>query len=1059
MAPLTRRRFLTLAGGIVAGAAAAPLFRSALTGVGRAGAATGIEWRSVAIGGGGFVPGIVFNEGARDVIYARTDIGGLYRWEPADEAWVPLLDWVGFDNWGYLGVASVATDPVDADRVYAAVGMYTNDWDPNPGAVLRSTDRGASWSVTPLPVKLGGNMPGRGMGERLAIDPNNNAGLYLAAPTGHGLWRSTDFGASWAQVTAFPNPGNYVQDPTDTSGLLSDNQGVVWVAFDKSTGSPGSTTQHIYVGVADKNNTVYGSTDGGATWSPIAGQPTGYLAHKGVVDHVGGRLYIATSDTGGPYDGAKGDVWRYDIAAGAWTQISPIPSSSSDDYFGYSGLTIDRQHPDTLMVATQISWWPDVIIFRSTDAGATWTRIWDWNGYPGRTYRYTQDITAVPWLTFGTNPSPPEVTPKLGWMTEAMAIDPFDSDRMLYGTGATIYGTTNLTAWDAGGQIAIKPVVAGLEETACLDLISPPTGAHLLTALGDVGGFVHSDLTKIPSLMYTQPNLTSTRSIDYAEISPSTIVRSGDSTTAGVTHAGFSTDGGSTWWQASSEPSGITGGGTIAVAANASAVVWAPAGAAVSVSTDYGSTWRACSGIPSGAFVRSDRVNPKTFYGLSAGTLYVSTDGGATFVAAATGLPSTGAFKPVPGVAGELWIAGNTGLYRSRDAGATFTKVATVDSAQNVGFGMPAAGAAYPAIYLIGSVGGVHGVYRSDDTAASWVRVNDDAHRYGNIGAAITGDPRLYGRVYLATNGRGVLYADTAGISGGGDTTRPSAPTNVTVTATTASSVSLSWSASTDNVGVTGYLVFRNGVEVGVPPSTSFTDTTGLTANTSYLYAVKAKDAAGNVSDPSAAVTATTQAGQTGDTTPPSAPELLGVTATTTTSVSLVWDDSTDNVGVANYLVFRDGVQVGTPKTRTYTDTGLSANTSYSYTVNAVDAAGNQSDSSAAVSATTQTGQTGGGCSATYHIDSDWGTGFVTTVTVSNTGTTPTRGWSVTWTFNGNQHIDSMWNTNPNQSGQQVTATNQDYNAVIQPGQSTTFGFQASYSGPNLAPTLSCTTS
>ena len=79
------------------------------------------------------------------------------------------------------------------------------------------------------------------------------------------------------------------------------------------------------------------------------------------------------------------------------------------------------------MVATQISWWPDMIIFRSTDAGATWTRIWDWAGYPSRTFRYTMNITSVPWLTLGANPQPPEVTPKLGWMNESFEIDPFNS--------------------------------------------------------------------------------------------------------------------------------------------------------------------------------------------------------------------------------------------------------------------------------------------------------------------------------------------------------------------------------------------------------------------------------------------------------------------------------------------------------------------------------------------------------------------------------------------------------------------------------------------------------
>jgi hypothetical protein len=347
-------------------------------------------------------------------------------------------------------------------------------------------------------------------------------------------------------------------------------------------------------------------------------------------------------------------------------------------------------------------------------------------------------------------------------MNEAVAIDPFDSDRMLYGTGATIYGTTNLTAWDAGNQITITPMVAGLEETACLDLISPPSGGPLLTALGDVGGFVHGDLTKIPSLMYTQPIFTSTRSIDYAELSPATVVRAGDSDTDGVTHAGFSTNGGTSWWQASSEPSGVSGGGTIAVAADGGAVVWAPGGAAVSVSTDYGSSWSASAGIPTGAIVRSDRVNPTTFYGLSGATFYVSTDGGASFTAAAGNLPSGAAFKPVPGAEGDVWLAGSTGLWRSTDSGATFSAVSTVDSAENVGFGRAASGATYPAVYLVGTVGGTHGVYRSDDTGASWVRINDDAHQYGNIGAAVSGDPNRYGRVYLATNGRGVLYADPA---------------------------------------------------------------------------------------------------------------------------------------------------------------------------------------------------------------------------------------------------------------------------------------------------------
>jgi xyloglucan-specific exo-beta-1,4-glucanase len=739
------------------------------------------NWRNVQIAGGGFVPSIVFNQTERNLIYARTDIGGAYRWNESTQRWVPLLDWVGWSNWGWNGVHSLATDPVQTNRVYAAVGMYTNSWDPNNGAILRSTNRGDTWQATPLPFKLGGNMPGRGMGERLAVDPNRNSVVYFGAPDGNGLWRSTDFGATWARVTNFPNAGNYAQDPNDPNGYLSHRPGVVWVSFDKSTATAGNTTQGIYVGVADRNNTVYRSTNGGTSWERIAGQPTGYLAHKGVLDPVNRVLYIATSDTGGPYDGAKGDVWRYGIATGAWTQISPVPSSSSDDYFGYSGLTIDRQNPNTIMVATQISWWPDVIFFRSTNGGTSWTRVWDWGAYPNRTLRYTMDISSAPWLTFGGNPQPPETTPKLGWMTESLEIDPFDSNRMMYGTGATIYGTTNLTNWDRNTQFTIRPMAAGLEETAVLDLISPPSGAPLVSALGDIGGFRHANLDAVPAMMFTRPGFTSTTSLDYAELNPSVMVRAGNFTDAdrpSDSHVAFSTDGGANWFQAT-EPGGVNEGGTVAAAANGSRFVWAPRAQPVHYSVGFGNSWSQSAGIPAEAVVESDRVNPNKFYGFSGGRFYVSTNGGATFTAtAATGLPSSAKFKAVPGRDGDIWLAGDTGLFRSTNSGASFTRLSNVASARNVGFGRAAPGQSYPALFTVATVGGVSGVFRSDDTGAGWVRINDDQHQYGNMGEALTGDPRVYGRVYLGTNGRGILYADRTDVP-------PTTTTGTTTTTTT----------------------------------------------------------------------------------------------------------------------------------------------------------------------------------------------------------------------------------------------------------------------------------
>src|SRR5206468_1106115 len=153
--------------------------------------------------------------------------------------------------------------------------------------------------------------------------------------------------------------------------------------------------------------------------------------------------------------------------------------------------------------------------------------------------------------------------------------------------------------------------------------------------------------------------------------------------------------------------------------------------------------------------------------------------------------------------------------------------------------------------------------------------------------------------------------------------------------------------ASTDNVAVTGYIVRRNGVQVGTSASTTYADT-GLSSATTYGYTVAARDAANNISPESVNVSATTI-----DTIAPSAPADLVATAASGSVVNLMWSASTDNVAVTGYIVKRNGIQVATPAATSYSDTGLSDATTYSYTVAARDAAGNVSANSAVVSVTT----------------------------------------------------------------------------------------------------------
>jgi len=109
------------------------------------------------------------------------------------------------------GVDALATDPVEPNRVYVMAGMYMNSWDPNNASLLRSEDYGRTWSRTPLPFRAGGNQPGRGMGERLTIDPNNNKIIYFGARSGHGLWKSVDQGLSFHNVTSFTAVGTSSQ--------------------------------------------------------------------------------------------------------------------------------------------------------------------------------------------------------------------------------------------------------------------------------------------------------------------------------------------------------------------------------------------------------------------------------------------------------------------------------------------------------------------------------------------------------------------------------------------------------------------------------------------------------------------------------------------------------------------------------------------------------------------------------------------------------------------------------------------------------------------------------
>ncbi|HZZ20819.1 MAG TPA: xyloglucanase [Opitutaceae bacterium] len=708
-------------------------------------------FKNVAIGGGGFVTGIIFNPSEKGLVYARTDVGGAYRMDAKSGAWVPLLDWAGQKDWNLYGVESLATDPVDPRRVYIAAGTYTNARVSN-GELLRSEDYGANWKRSPLPFKFGGNEAGRGNGERLVVDPNDNKVLFLGTRN-DGLWRSHDFGANWSHIESFPDidevlpsrdPGSHVYVPQHV--------GINIILFDSRTGSSGSPTPVIYAAASTPNASIFRSTDIGRHWAPIEGEPLGLRPIRMALSKTG-ILYIAYGKESGPNSITDGAVWKFNTASGEWMDVTPErPSEAS--HFGYASVSVDAKHPDTVVVGTWNHYSPLDEIFRSLDGGKTWKAIlgeakWDHSSAP-----YTESMNRH-WLA-------------------STEIDPFDPDHAMFTTGFGVWVTHNLTAADSGRPTLWSFEDRGIEETVPLVLVSPPEGAHLLSGVGDVDGFRHDNLdVSPPSGRFGTPPFKNTASMAFAWNNPQVIVRAGNTYHNDIVTAAYSMDGGVSWKSFVSEPPGTLGPywrgeGTITISPDAKTVVWSPTGVPANYTNDWGKTWFPSVNGSINLAVAADTVNPLKFfaYDTESGSVVESTDGAKSFKGTFAGLPvvkgrwgpSPGRLYMVPGREGELFVIADGQLLHSRDSGHTLEGDKDIQ-ASHVGFGKGAPGSPYPAIFISAVINDQDGLFRSDDDGVTWIRINDDSHGFGEI-RTIIGDPRIYGRVYIGTGGRGILYGD-----------------------------------------------------------------------------------------------------------------------------------------------------------------------------------------------------------------------------------------------------------------------------------------------------------
>jgi hypothetical protein len=716
-------------------------------------------WRNVRIVAGGYVDGVIAHPAQPGLFYARTDIGGAYRYSSASNKWIPLNDSTPPSSLNWMGVQSIAVDPNDPKMLFTVNGLYTGTWGAK-AAVLVSSDQGNSFTVHPLSFSVGGNEDGRQTGERLQVDPNLGNILFYGTSneadqaSTNGLWTSTDRGSTWSKVSGF-------------NALSSDGTGagVTFIDFYKPSGSKGSATKVIFAGVSTQtaSSTLYKSSDGGVTWSPVPGGPSAMMPQRGVIG-PDGYLYITygyadlsnpNQNPIGPMGITSGQVWKYGIGNNTWTKITPIDPVNYPS--GYSGVAVDPAQPGTVIVMTMDHWWPMDTMYRTTNGGATWVDVGA---------QATRDATLAPWNTLGGSQAP------FGNWAETV-IDPFDSTHAFYTYGGGIWTTNNLTAADSNQPTHWTLGDDGIEETATITLLSPTGGAHLISGLGDVCGFVHVSLTTAPSAEMNNPICSNGTGLDFAKQLPSKIVRVG--TGGNNVFGAVSSNGGTTWTPFANQAGSTSGGGTVAISGDGNTIVWAPTDVAPAYSTNNGATWTTLgSMLPKGVQVLSDGYNGNTFYAWSpldtlSSKFYTSTDKGVTWHASAATLPTVPSYlhsqaTTVTGIAGDVWLALPNGLYHSTNSGQTWSAFATsaVTAANSIGFGKAAVGKSYPAIYVAGTVNGATAAFRSIDAGATWVQINDAQHQWGGV-SMVVGDPRTFGTVYLApASGRGVLYGTSS---------------------------------------------------------------------------------------------------------------------------------------------------------------------------------------------------------------------------------------------------------------------------------------------------------